>query len=311
MSVERVKRSVRLPGVVLRPERSAVPEAVLELQMYQAVLEHIKLPDVNDHELPQIIIVAGPCRTGTGALATALNRSEIVRVAHIQPHKTVRRNTYSLILTDQEINYKRLTLNIEPGNHVEVIKETLGPKTSAEFFNLLLPLLRAGYPSEKLIFVPTFRDPLETFDSTVRMWGLNYITPDSINQSFVWTMQVMEMAKEVGIPVVPYVLELLRDYQPGAVMEALFPMVGVPYQEELVKWGENDAYEKTITYEIPPLKFIEGSVNLKRGGRGGLVWKPLQMVLAPEEQREIQPQLSPAYAIYEEVFTEAKMVLGW
>lgn len=311
MSTERINRIARLPGVVsAEVERSAIPEAALEHLMYDATLKHLNLPNVDGDGLPQVIIIAGPCRTGTGALATALNRSEIVRAAHIQPHKTVRRNTYSLILTGQAINYERLTLDIEPGPHFEVVKETLGPKTPAEFFNPLLPLIKAGYPPRKLTFVPTFRDPLETFDSTVRMWGMDYITPASVNRSFIWTAQVVEMARKVGIPVVPYVLELLKNHQSRTVMEALSPLVGVPYQDKLVEWGENDAYETTVSYEIPPHKFIDGAVSLASGGRGGLVWSPLAKVLDEEALQQAKPHLAQADAIYEAVLAEAKVVLG-
>jgi hypothetical protein len=300
-----------MPGVIIpSTERPFIPEEVLEQQMHEEVLRRIHLPNCSQNELPTIIILAGPCRTATGALATALNRSERVRATHIQPYKTGRRNLYQSLLTGSEIKYERLDLYLAAGPHIEIIKETIGPRTQAEFFDPLIPLLDKGYPSEKLIFMPTSRDPLATFTSTVRMWDRDYVSIENLNRSYHLTAQTIETAKTYGIPVVPYVHELLRDYPPTQVMAGLTARLGIPYQDCLIYWDDDPAYENTITYEIPPRQFISGSISKSQGGRGGLLWKPCPQSLPPGEQERLRVNLSPSFEIYRRLHDQSREMIA-
>lgn len=311
MSKERI---IGMPGVIGTLDQTLLGEksAQLEQIMHQAVLDHIVIPD-RQEDLPRIIVIAGPCRTATGALATALNRLDEVTAAHIQPHKTVRRRQYSLALTGQDITYARDTLVISPGDHIEVVKETVGPRTQAELFNPLRPLLDRGYPPERIILMPTVREPLETYDSTVGMWDFDYITPEGFNGGFELTLEAIHTAILNDISVLPYVHELIRDHVPEEVIGKTLQAMGLSNDPSsvarVIDWG-NDGYERTVTYEIPPKKFINGSVGQANGGRGGLVWKPHRMVMSQDQIAQVQPQIERSYEIYQGVRSAAKRLLG-
>ncbi|KKR30673.1 hypothetical protein A2715_01480 [Candidatus Woesebacteria bacterium RIFCSPHIGHO2_01_FULL_39_32] len=307
MTDERLKNS---PGVILGVDQEASEERRLSLEqiMHQAALDNIIIPN-DGADLPRVIVVAGPCRTATGALATALKRLDKVRASHIQPHKTARRNAYSLALTGQEINYAKIVLEIPAGDHVEVVKETVGPKSQAEFFNPLTPLLEKGYPPEKIVFIPTFREPDDTYDSTVAMWDPSYITPEGFNAGYRVTASVITYALETGIKVVPYVHELLRDYEPERVVQNIISAAGLTYDPKALNWN-GDGYESTTTYEIPPERFISGSISQGRGGRGGLVWKPHQRVMTNDQIAEIQPHIGESYDIYQRIYSVAEALLA-
>lgn len=273
----------------------------LEEAMRQEVLANIVIPDVPVERLPEIVLLAGACRTDTGALATVYALAQDVHGAHIQPLKTNRRSLYSRRITGKDIVYERRILQITPSPGTELIKETIGPTTQAEKFIPLQPLVDSGYPLHKIrAVVGTFKDPLVVYDSSVKMWDENYVRPDNINECFALTWQMLSQARELGILGIPYVSETLRDSGPHRVMQQLLTATGVKYQPHVVDWDNGHGYEKDVVhYEVPPGRFILGSVSKAQGGRGGLRWAEHRMVLPEEKLEAARPQLAPAYEIYD------------
>src|SRR3989344_735260 len=89
---------------------------------------------------PRLIVIVGPCRTGTTALANVFSKAGLT--VYMQPVKSAGRAKES----KQEIIPWRMK-----EEYIAVVKETLGAKIEAEFFDPVEILLNLGYPKEKLI----------------------------------------------------------------------------------------------------------------------------------------------------------------
>ncbi len=302
-----MKENYKLPGVYQNIHKE-IPWEVLETEMSLAVKRNIILPEGGPEKYPNLVVLCGPCRTATGAVATALIKSENVTASHIQPLKTSRRNVLSQRVSGQSINYERLQLLLAPGDHTEVIKETLGPRTQAEFFDPIKPLLEKGYPPEKITLMPSLREPLDTIDSTIKMWSRDLIDIELFNYAYLLTAETVLRAQENGINVIPYVHELIRDHGASDVMARTLALTGISYNEGVVTWNGH-GYESTTTYEVPPSKFTSGSVSKANGGRGGLRWRPPTMVLTKDEQLDILPKIRPSYDVYQQILKNARVRL--
>lgn len=267
----------------------------------------------------KVIFVGVTNRTNTGALSTALGRSTVKNgiTRHIQPLKAIARRLVQEqlgVIPSTPLQYLKSDLIIDKGTHL--VKETIGPNRAnpAEWLNAFELLLEAGLAPEKVALVPTFREPLDTALSWRRMWGwsLDEFPFDAFNESFAFTMNLWITASQLGAVVAPYVHELLREVGTNQVVAKMCHKIGIPFSQQMVTWEDEDAYwtGKIVKYDLPPDEWIRGALGRPSGGRGELVWRPVEAVATPEEARFIMERTKPAHLIWQEAATKAREVLG-
>ncbi len=216
-----------------------------------SIKKYINIPN----NPPNLLVIAGPCRTGTTALANTFAKAGIN--VYMQPIKSARR---AIEDTDKVIPWD---ISEENGSFV-VSKETLGPKTPAEFFNPIQILLEAVYPKDKLSFVPIIRDPRKTLPSWRQMWNL--VDQKSFLETYKLTLKIKKYAESNGIKTIPYVHEVIRDQNPDDVMSALFSKLNLQEKlsQNLSRWGIDYQFAKKDSadshckfYDVPPERFIK------------------------------------------------------
>jgi hypothetical protein len=261
-------------------------------------------------------------RTNTGGLTTALGRVPIEKqvVRHIQPVKAIsRRLIQEKTGLSPSTPLAFLKNEIDIGAGVQLVKETIGPDSAnpAEWLDSFALLLEAGVPPEKMFFVPTFRQPLETAISWMRMWNWSpaEFPIEAFNESFAKVWRTMNQAQILGVKTVPYVHEFLRDFGAEQTLSKMLKQLDLPMSQSVIDWsGETDPYwqGQIVKYDQPPDAWIKGSLSKKHGGRGGLIWKPTNPADRPSqaEAQWLLDQLQPAQAIYQQASLLSKQQLG-
>lgn len=202
---------------------------------------------------PKMIIIVGPCRVGTTALANIF--SKVGLTVYMQPIKSARRA--------KENNEKAISWEILEED-TAVAKETLGARTEAEFFDPVKILLGIGYPKEKLILIPIIRDPRKTLASWRNMWeDLNL---EKFIQSYKLISEIKKEAENAGIKTIPYVHEVIRDQSSDVVIQKLFKELGlkINISKDVIDWtngskfGEENSEKSHLKfYDEPPYKFVK------------------------------------------------------
>ena len=272
-------------------------------------------------KLKKLIFIGVINRTNTGALTTAIGRAPtkgpITR--HIQPIKAIARRLVSEqsgIDSSTPLTYLKDELEIGPG--VQMVKETIGPnfENPAEWTETMQLLLDAGVDPKKMVFIPTFRDPMDVFLSWKRMWkwDLKNFPYDSFNYSFKKSLEMIAFAKSKGITVVPYIHESLREKGAEETLTKLTSKVGLPFDKSMVEWSdEDDVYWQgnIVKYDVPPNDWIKGSLSVKKGGRGGLIWRPVPQdrKLSKKDERFVLKRIKEANDVYKKAVALAKKTL--
>lgn len=206
-------------------------------------------------ELPKLILLCGPCRTGTTALSNVFVRAGIE--AHMQPLKSIRRA--------KAISEQIPIWELAGKNDIVHSKETFGEKEEAEFFNPVEILLNLGYPAEKLKVIVMLRDPAQILTSWERLYGES-VKKENLARAFFLTDKVSTFCKNNDIKVIPYVHEAIKYNHPRLVVLRLFQILGINnFSDNLVNWQEspkfgdkNSSNSHLHFYDSPPEKFIEG-----------------------------------------------------
>ncbi len=116
------------------------------------ILKNIVVP--KKEEIPNIVLIVAPCRSGTSTLLKAFSAS--ADMAYYQPLKSLMRAGRPQLV----IPKKAKTI---------VIKETLGPwRMEESVMDPLALLLKAGVPKGKIILIPLLREPVEAYDSWLK-----------------------------------------------------------------------------------------------------------------------------------------------
>ena len=236
---------------------------------------------------PRILLINGPSRTNTTGLSISIQKgfSQDQRVVrHIQPIKAYGRKMSGIKpSTPTTFFHKENTISLNSSTNI--IKESIGPNLAnpGEWLDSLDILIRSGIPESNITFIPTLRDPIHTAISWQNMWEWPWaeFPFSALNQSFLYTQKAIEFAKSKNILVAPYIHEFIRDYSTNLVMLELCKKAELPYSPNMLKWGNStleDPYfsEPVVIYDLPPEKWISGSLSTKRGGLGGLIWKERQ-----------------------------------
>jgi hypothetical protein len=227
-----------------------------------------------EDELPQLILLCGPCRTGTTALSNIFVRAGIE--SHMQPIKSIRRAKWEAVNGEQ---VRWIIKNNSAG--IIFSKETFGESHPSEFFNPVTDLLQVGYPREKIQTILILRDPRQTFASWKRMWGTADI--NNLKEAFLVTEEVRQACSDLQIPCSVMVHEAIRDNSAETVILRLFQKLGlrdgldchIDWQNA-PKFGDKDPQNSHLLfYDSPPEKFIEGVRD-----RGSYQFQELQVAEA-------------------------------
>ena len=272
-------------------------------------------------DLEKLIFVGVINRTNTGALTTAIGRAptETPITRHIQPVKAIARGLVakrSGIAASTPLEYLKDTVEIGPGT--QLIKETIGPnfENPAEWMETMQLLIEAGVDPRKIVFIPTFREPLDTFLSWMKMWNWDVATfpYDSFVFSYQKSLEMIQFAEKMGMTVVPYIHEFLRDLGATKTLTAMMGKAGLPFSEDMVNWSdEEDAYWQgtIVKYDVPPNNWIQGALSVTKGGRGGLVWRApsAETTLTASEQQLVMQKIQKADRIYKQMVALARKSL--
>ncbi|MBN1263657.1 MAG: hypothetical protein JW991_04850 [Candidatus Pacebacteria bacterium] len=218
------------------------------LTNYEPLLENVFLPD---GEVPLLVVVVGPCRSGTTALSNVLALTG--HFSYMQPFKSMGRAS----LEGGRVKW------VIKENSLAFSKETLGVETDIEYFDPVDLLLRRGYPKDKLQVVTILRRPEETLDSWQRLWGS--VSEERLIQAYYQTVAIKRRADQKGIPVIPYVPETIRYNDPGEVIARLFAAIGseeLVYHPGLTDWSQGPVFGESgsnvVFFDNPPDRFIQG-----------------------------------------------------
>lgn len=242
-------------------------------------------------DLPRLILLCGPCRTGTTALSNVFVRAGIE--SHMQPIKSIRRAEAN----NDEEEVKWVIRNNPSG--IIFSKETFGESHSSEFFNPIDDLLEIGYPKEKIDVILILRDPRQTFASWKRMWGEAKI--ENLKKAFLLTDEVRRLCSALQISHSVIVHEIIRDNSSETVVSKLFCRLGLcnsagnlVYWQNAPRFGDNDPRNSHLLfYDSPPEEFIEGVRD-----RGSYQFQELQVAQEDEAECESCSELFEVYDIF-------------
>ncbi len=271
-----------------------------------------------DPNLENLILIGFTNRTNTGALTTALGHIPGA-TRHVQPIKAIARQLMESRGQASSTPLKFLKDTIEIGSGLQIVKETLGPNLNnpAEWLDSLQLLLNKGLDPKKTCLIPTFRDPVDTISSWMRMWGfaLESFPFESFNQSFLRVDKSISLANKSGIKVIPYVHEFLRDFDPEDVIRRMLGIMNLTFNSQILNWESDtgDPYFSNgiVKYDQPPDAWVRGSLNVKKGGRGGLVWKAVdtKWQLSADDRSFVTTRIRPATQIHQKRVSQAKRLL--
>lgn len=220
------------------------------MKNFEVTANDVKFPA----ELPELILLCGPCRSGTTALSNIFVQAGIE--SHMQPLKSIRRAK----AIGEQIPIWELTGK----NSIIHSKETFGEKEESEFFNPVEIFLDLGYPAEKLKVIVMLRDPAQILTSWERLYGES-VERTNLARAFFLTDRVKTFCKDKGIEIIPYVHEAIKYNHPKLVISRLFQKLGLAFSDELINWGgkpkfgdKNPNISHLHFYDSPPEGFIEG-----------------------------------------------------
>jgi hypothetical protein len=255
------------------------------------IKEHVQIP----RDPPNVVLIVGPCRVGTTALSNLFARQGIP--AYMQPLKSMRRAVEAgEAITDWAI---------DDGEDFVVSKETLGPKTAAEFFDPVTELTKIGYPPDKIQVIGICREPRSTLASWVSMWGR--IPINGFIKSFQLINQIMVNAKQGGVKTTYYVQEAIAANEPQTVVEKLFTRVGIKTNPQksrgLTDWKSGAVFGETgsnvVFFDSPPPRFIKGVKE-----EGGYRFRLLVTQLTEEQEKVLRK--NKVYDLYEKFVRECE-----
>lgn len=212
----------------------------------KVVLRHIHVPA----NPPELILVVGPCRTGTTALGNVFARLGLI--SYMQPIKSMRRAV--------EEGAPIVDWTIDKEAKVVFSKETLGAKTEAEFFDPVAELLKVGYPAKKIHLIGTCREPRATLGSWVQMWG--NVPMSGFVESYKLIEKIMKRSQKLGVRTTHYVQEAIGTNNPDLVLDRLFKRSSLKAGGHAADWkggavfGQDDS--KAVFFDRPPDRFVAG-----------------------------------------------------
>jgi hypothetical protein len=208
----------------------------------------LDLPD--DRNRPPVVVIAGPCRSGT----TALLRSAAAtgHTSYFQPLKRVIRSA----LVGENARFA-----IEPETSTVVMKETFGPFVAEEVdFDPLAVLRSKGYPAHQLSLVVTLRHPRELYSSWQRLYSANdsFDGPraEIFTAAFRHSLALYHRARADGLTVTAFAVDNLPGTTSAEALRRLFDRHALRYTPRAVRWdGPSAVLDAAIRREPEPARF--------------------------------------------------------
>jgi hypothetical protein len=210
---------------------------------------------VSDEQMPDILMICGPCRSGTTALSNSFTVAGIE--SHMQPIKSVLREQADNVSTlPTQIVFSSTTLVL--------VKETFGAKESVELYNPVQYLIEAGYPASKIKVIGMVREPIAAYDSWMRLWGL--VHDEIFESAYRLMMSIWHYCDSHDVIYLPYVPEAIARNDAEVVLQAVVEQLGYStVGEEMTHWNNrpkfgdsDDRLQHLHFYDSPPERFIHG-----------------------------------------------------
>lgn len=229
-------------------------------------------------QVPELVLVCGPCRNGTTALAN--NFTVAGMESHMQPMKSILRANGHCALTDVTFDSPDVVL----------VKETFGAEFDVELFDPIDILLNAGYPPNKIKVIGMVREPVAAYDSWLRLWGkVDYRIFDA---AYRLMASIHDRCIREQIAFLPYVPEAIIHNEARHVIRMANAYLGLQATSNMAanwngapKFGDQDQRLQHLHfYDEPPARFIEGVREW-----GGYVFRDTTMCrdhVVPEASRE-------------------------
>ena len=272
----------------------------------EAIAAHVHFKNPS----PNIVIGAGPCRSGTTFYVQVFAQSgfQVWR----QPLKSILR---------MKEHGDAPHLRISNSDFV-FVKETLGPSTNGASFNPVRVLLKSGVPAERLHFLVITRDPYATVTSWVEQFS-HFTSRENLVDtclfSYEATERIRQFAKSVGVRTTTLVYDAWRDNAPATVIRKLFARIGYPPSEAVFSGWEplsKVEAEGNNIYSLPQPEFYDRNLlsyyeKVNQSTRITYYPKPLEII-----QKYLSPALieqisqSRAIQIHNEFIRATELDLG-
>ena len=169
---------------------------------------------------PILILIVGPCRSGSTALFYAFARCF---GGEAQPIKTIlRKGAKGFVFPSKREFF--------------VIKENFGPHHLEEAcFDPIRLLLEAGYPSTRIKMIVSIREPQNCLDSWVQQGGLS-ICPAVYYRAWENIPAVLHSARKANIPFRIVSAESLSDNCVADTVWNLCHGLGIPFHRDMLEW---------------------------------------------------------------------------
>lgn len=249
------------------------------------VIKCIELPKVR-RDIPVLVLVVGPARSGTTALFLALASNGRVDRCYYQPLKSLMR-----------FGFPRLTVN--PADSTILMKETFwAAHSQVPRFDPLTVLCKAGYPVSKIRPIFIFRDPVSTFASWRRQED---VPPHVFSEQYGHCLQTWRDCQEIhDLKLMTLVYEAF-DQSEIEVMATIVHWLGLKVSakikfdaqaiERKVVWGQGS---DTAYFE----RLIRPILN-----RGRMLYVRPKSSLSEAEMEKIREACLPGYIEVRRNFT--------
>lgn len=185
----------------------------------------------------EIILIMGPCRSGTTSLLNCFSMGGISGV--YQPIKAaVRREHYG----------DKTPVIIGAGEKQLVVKETFGPYFGGEVhYDPINTLLQNGVSQSSIKVIALYRKPTACLDSWFRTFRKNDLDITLFGSAYEATRNYCSEAQEKGIHVVSIRYESLGDEK---VFRDLAKSVGLPFAPHMLNWETSPYFRSgSVAYE--------------------------------------------------------------
>ena len=236
---------------------------------------------------PRIILICGPGRSGTTALAHLFIRAGLE--SHMQPIKSMLR----AYCHGERIRHWTIGRN---GNGAILSKETIGPNEECEFFNPVRILVELGYPREQILPLLIVRDPHQNLASWRDLW--NKADLENFVRAYRKMEEIADYCGAQGISFINFVHDCIKDHPVEVIVRELFRKCDIATEaKEVVNWvsaprfgPDQPGNPHVIFYDRPPEKFIH-----EVSDRGAYVYKERHITEAVREFVARHPAVTEIY----------------
>lgn len=209
------------------------------------VLLNTVLPK-NKEDIPRIIGLSAPARSGTTAFLYLLASQPNVDRAYFQPQMAILRTGGPIF-------------NISPSDKVICLKEVFGgnPLMKVKTHDPIQLLLDSGVPADKITWVTMLREPMQEFGSLLQLESS--LTPEIAAETQEWTLELFERHKKSGVKMIPYVYELAQNNEEG-VVSALFAKLGLPFEPSSLNFDLDAINRKLVPAQLADPAYFEKSI---------------------------------------------------